>query len=119
MPDAAQVAKQFLGAWTSGDFDSARSLVHDDLAFEGPIERFNDADSYLASLRRLGGMVTGAETRRVFADGDEACVIYDLMTVPVPVSRVCEWYHVRDRRIASVSVVFDARPFAALAEAGG
>jgi hypothetical protein len=32
----------------------------------------------------------------------------------VPSSRTWEWYRVRDNRIASVSVVFDARPFAPL-----
>jgi hypothetical protein len=34
-----------------------------------------------------------------------------------PSSRTCEWYQVRDGRIASVSAVFDARPFAPLYEA--
>jgi hypothetical protein len=50
----------------------------------------------------------------VFVAGDEACVIYDLMTTVAPVSRVCEWFRVTDGRIASVSVVFDPRPFAAM-----
>jgi hypothetical protein len=44
-------------------------------------------------------------------------VIYDLKTAPVPSSRTCEWYRVRDGKLASVSVVFDARPFAPLLEA--
>lgn len=46
----------------------------------------------------------------------EVCVIYDLKTVPVPRSRTCEWYRMRDGKIASVSVVFDPRPFAAMFE---
>jgi hypothetical protein len=55
-----------------------------------------------------------AKKRKVFVDGDDVCVICDLKTAPVPSSRTCEWYQVRDGRIASVSVVFDARPFAPL-----
>jgi ketosteroid isomerase-like protein len=117
MPGAAQVAEDFFHAWTSKDFERARALVHDDLSFEGPIDRFSDADSYLASLQRLSHIVTGVEKQKVFADGDDVCVIYDLKTAPVPSSRTCEWYRVRDGRIASVSVVFDARPFAPLFEA--
>jgi hypothetical protein len=35
----------------------------------------------------------------------------------MPSSRTCVWYQVRERRIASVSVVLDARPFAPLFEA--
>jgi hypothetical protein len=97
---------------------TARGLPHDDVAFEGPSDRFSDADSYLASLRQLSGIVTGAKKRKVFVDGNDVCVIYDLQTAPVPSSRTCEWYQVRDGRIAAVSVVFDARPFAPLLEAG-
>ena len=118
MTDPRQIGEGFFEAWTSKDFERARGLLHDDLSFEGPIDSFGDADSYLASLRQLSGIVTGAEKHKVFVDGDDVCVIYDLKTAPVPVSRTCEWYRVRDGRIAEVSVVFDARPFAPLFEAG-
>lgn len=117
MPDAAQVAEDFFAAWTGKDFERARLLLHDDVSFQGPIDSFRDADSYLASLRQLGGIVTGVEKQKVFVDGEDVCVIYDLKTAPVPTSRTCEWYRVRDGKVASVSVVFDARPFAPLVEA--
>ena len=58
--------------------------------------------------------MTCAERQKVFVDGDDVCVIYDLKTASVPRSRTCEWYRVRDRKIAAVSVIFDARPFAAM-----
>jgi ketosteroid isomerase-like protein len=117
MADSAQVAEAFLDAWTSKDFAQARGLLRDDVSFEGPIDSFTDADSYIASLRQLSGIVTGADKQKVFVDGDDVCVIYDLKTAPVPSSRTCEWYRVRDGKVASVSVVFDARPFAAMFEA--
>ena len=116
MADAAQVADGFFTAWTTKDFVRARSLVHDDVSFEGPLESFSDADSYLTSLQQLSGIVTGAEKQKVFVDGDDVCVIYDLQTAPVPSSRTCEWYRVRDGKVAAVSVIFDARPFAAMFE---
>ena len=114
MTDTARVAEDFFSAWTSKDFDRARALVHDDVSFEGPIDSFSDADSYLASLRQLAHIVTGADKQKVFVDGDDVCVIYDLKTVPVPSSRTCEWYRIREGKVAAVSVVFDARPFASL-----
>ena len=61
MADARQVAEGFFDAWTGKDFERARGLLHDDVSFAGPIDRFSDADSYLASLRRLSGIVAGAE----------------------------------------------------------
>jgi ketosteroid isomerase-like protein len=117
MSDPGVVAEAFFDAWTAKDLDRARSFLHDDVSFEGPIDSFTDADSYIASLRQLSGIVTGAEKQKVFVDGDDVCVIYDLETAPVPSSRTCEWYRVRDGKIESVSVVFDARPFAAMFEA--
>jgi ketosteroid isomerase-like protein len=117
MPGAQQVAEDFFDAWTSKDFERARALTHDELAFEGPIDSFNNADAYLASLQQLGQIVTGVEKQKVFVDGDDVCVIYDLKTAPVPSSRTCEWYRVREGKIAAISVVFDARPFAPLFEA--
>ena len=118
MADSAAVAEDFFDAWTGKDFERARALLRDDVSFEGPIDSFSDADSYIASLRQLSGIVTGAVKQKVFVDAHDVCVIYDLQTAPVPSSRTCEWYRVRDGKIESVSVVFDARPFAALFAAG-
>ena len=114
MAETAEVAEGFFDAWTSKDFQRARSLLHDDVSFDGPIDTFSDADSYVASLQQLSGIVTGAEKQKVFVDGDDVCVIYDLKTAPIPSSRTCEWYRVREGKISAVSVVFDARPFAAM-----
>jgi ketosteroid isomerase-like protein len=116
MASATEVAEGFFDAWTTGDFVTARGLLHDNVSFAGPIDTFSDADSYLASLQQLAGIITGADKQKVFTDGDDVCVIYDLRTKPVPSSRTCEWYRVRDGKIASVSVIFDARPFAPLFE---
>jgi ketosteroid isomerase-like protein len=118
MADAAQVAERFFAAWTSKDFDGARALLHDDLFFQGPIDTFSDADSYVRALEGLSQIVTGVDRRKVFVDGDDVCVIYDLRTAPVPSAPTAEWYQVRDGRIASIRVFFDARPFAALFKDG-
>lgn len=77
---------------------------------------FDDRDSYLTSLQGLAAIVTGAERLKVFEDGDDACVIYELRTQPAPSARIAEWYRVREGRIARMLVLFDARPFAALFE---
>jgi ketosteroid isomerase-like protein len=116
MTDASRVAEEFFDAWTGKDFGRARELLHDEIRFEGPIDRFDNADAYLQSLQGLSQIVTGVERRKVFVDGDDVCVIYDMHTGPVPDARIAEWYTVRDGKIAAASVVFDARPFAPLFE---
>jgi hypothetical protein len=47
------------------------------------------------------------------ADGDDVCLIYDLVTnTPAGTAPVAEWFRVRDGKIAQIRVFFDARPFA-------
>jgi hypothetical protein len=35
--DASSVVTTYVKAWTSGDFDTARSTLRDDVAFAGPL----------------------------------------------------------------------------------
>jgi ketosteroid isomerase-like protein len=116
MPSPAEIVERYFDAWTSQDFDTARDLLHDDLSFIGPLETFDHADGLIESLKMLSQVVTGAERRGVLSDGEQVAVVYDLHTVPVPVSRVAEWYKVRDGKIATAEAFFDARPFAAMFE---
>src|SRR5579862_3583516 len=58
--DPKTVADRFLTAWTTGDFGTARSLLHDDVSFSGPIDRFDNADAYLGALKGLSQIVKGA-----------------------------------------------------------
>jgi ketosteroid isomerase-like protein len=115
MADNRKTAKAFLAAWTTGDLVGARKLLHDDLSFEGPIDTFDTADDYIGALKNLSAIVKAAETQKVFEDGNDVCVIYNLVTnTPAGTSPTVDWYHFRSGKISSIRVYFDARPFAAL-----
>jgi len=116
MASPAEIVEQYFDAWTSKDFETARSLLHDDLSFRGPIETLDSADALMESIKGLAQIVTGVERRGLLAQGDQVAVIYDLHTVPIPTAAVAEWYTVRDGKIASMQAFFDARPFAAMFE---
>ncbi len=116
MASPAEIVEGYFDAWTSKDFDKARSLLHDDLSFKGPIETLDNADALMESIRGLAQIVTGAERRGLVAQGDQVCVIYDLHTVPIPTAPVAEWYTVRDGKVESMQAFFDARPFSAMFE---
>jgi ketosteroid isomerase-like protein len=118
--DSKSVATSFFKAWTTGDFDTARSLLHDDVSFSGPLDSFHDADSYIGALRGLSQIVQAAQEQKVFADETDVCVIYDLVTAtPAGTAPTAEWYRLRDGKISSVRVFFDARPFAPMFEHRG
>jgi limonene-1,2-epoxide hydrolase len=96
------------------DFAAARKLLHDNLEFRGPIDTFRKADDYLHAIQKLSEIVEGVDILKVFEDGNEVSLFCDLKTKVVGTSFVAEWYDVKDGKIASVRVVFDARPFAAM-----
>jgi hypothetical protein len=115
MSDPTIVARHFIQSIAAGEFAAARSYLDDHVVFEGPFDSFDNAEAYLAALRRLHPIVAGVEIRKVFADGDDVCVLYDLKTSGAAGSAfVCEWMAFRHGKIARVRAVFDARPFAAM-----
>jgi len=72
MADSASVAEGFFDAWTAKDFARARQLLRDDVSFQGPIDTVSEADSFLASLQQLSGIVTGVDKQKVFASDRNA-----------------------------------------------
>ena len=117
MARPVEIVEQYHGAFGSGDAAAARSLLADDLRFEGPIEQFDSADDYMQSVAKLAQIVTGTDVKTVVADGDDVVTIYDLHTnTPAGTSHVAEWARVKGGKIAEMRVFFDARPFAAMFE---
>jgi len=111
MANTKDTVDSFNRALEKKDFATARALLADDLHFEGPIDRFDRADDYVAAITRLYGMVNGVQHQATIVEGDEVAVFYVLDT-PVAKAPVAEWYRVRDGRIAELRAYFDARPFA-------
>ena len=114
MPDtttASNVVETYTRALSARDFETARSLLADDLHFEGPIDTFDRADDYVNAVKGLYGMVKGVQHQATVAEGDDVAVFYRLDT-PVALAPVAEWYRVREGKIAELRAYFDARPFA-------
>jgi ketosteroid isomerase-like protein len=115
MAGAAEVVERYQRAFGSGDIETARSLLADDLHFKGPIEEFDNADDYIQSVAKLARIVAGTDVKKVLAQGNDVVTIYDLHTnTPAGTSNVAEWVTVENGKIAEMRVFFDARPFAAM-----
>ena len=113
--DAKEIVEQYKQAFGRGDVATARSLLADDLHFQGPIEEFHTADEYVQSLAKLAPIVSGTDVKKILVDGDDVVTIYDLHTeTPAGSSPVAEWATVRNGKIAELRAYFDARPFAAM-----
>jgi ketosteroid isomerase-like protein len=114
MPDSADpknVATRCLTAWSTGDLTTTRALLDDDVTFAGPLGATEGADAYIEGIQGMVKIVEKVDQRQVFAEGEDVCVINDLITTQ-PSARIptAGWYKVRDGKITSVRAFFDARP---------
>ena len=112
---AGEIVQSYQMALGKGDFASARALMRDDMTFQGPFDTFHTADAYLVPLKQLATIIERIDLKKVFVDGDDVCVLYDMVTnTPAGTAFIAEWYQVRGGKIASLRAVFDGRPFAPL-----
>jgi ketosteroid isomerase-like protein len=107
--DKKQIAVRCLEAWTSGRFASARAVLEEDATFVGPLAKSTGVDEYIEGVRGfVTSMVKGIEVHQVIADGDDVCVMYDLLTNAGAVPST-GWYRIREGKVAAVRAFFDPR----------
>ena len=115
MANPINVVQQFQQAIGNGDFTAARTMLQNNLSFRGPMDTFEKPEPYLEALKRLHPIIKAIDMLKTFADGQDVCVLYDMVTnTPIGTAFVCEWYQVKGDKISSVRTLFDARPFAAM-----
>src|SRR5262249_44207371 len=108
---ATDVVEKYSQALAGRDFAAARSLLADDLRFEGPIDQFDRADAYMKASSGLCGMVKGGEPRGTIARGEAVAVFY-LLAPPMAKAPGAGWYAVRGGRVVRRRAYSDARPSA-------
>jgi len=110
--DAANVATTYFDAWKASDFDTMRSLLAEDVRFEGPLATLEGAEDYMEGIQGLSKVISEIVIQKVFVDGHDVLTWYDMHTTvasPVPVAN---WLHVEEGKITAVRVAFDARELA-------
>jgi len=106
---AADVIRMYHEAWTQRDMSTARSYLADDLDFQGSIDTFSSADEFIATLTGFAQMLTRVDLLQDFYTGDSAALLYDCVTnSPAGTIRTAEFFWLRDGKIATIRLVFDA-----------
>ncbi|WPV00423.1 nuclear transport factor 2 family protein [Mucilaginibacter sp. cycad4] len=103
---ANDVVLSFIKALNEEDFEAARSCAADDLKFIGVLGQRDGAEAYFTDMQR---MKLKYDIKRVFSDGDDVCIFYDIDMGRTTIFS-CGWYHVVDGKINSIRVIFDPRP---------
>lgn len=114
--NALETVERYFELWSRKDYQASRTYLADDLHFEGPFDTFDRADDLIAALTRLGPVVREIRRRKIFAEGENVCVTYDMVIVNLaePV-RITEIFTVgTTEKITSISAFFDPRPFVSI-----
>jgi SnoaL-like domain len=107
---AAEVAAVYFEAWKAGDFGRLRSIIADDVTFDGPLGQARDAGEFIAGLKRMSQIVTDIVIRKTFVDGPDVLTWFELHTAHTDPIPTVNWRHVENGKITSVRVTFDPRP---------
>jgi len=106
---ARNTVRAYYKSWTKGDMSRARSCLADELDFQGPIDKFGNADQFIAALAGFAGMLSRTELLQELYAVDEAALLYDCVTAsPAGTIRTAEFFQLRNGKIARIRLVFDA-----------
>jgi ketosteroid isomerase-like protein len=106
--DSKDTVMSYIRALDGQDYDGALKCLHDRVRIRGPAgETFGKPLDFIEMLRSYHGKY---DVKKVFSDGDDVCVLYDLKTSG-PTVFMSSWYQVRDGKIVSIQTVFDSRAF--------
>jgi len=109
--ELATTASKCLEAWSSGDLATTRSLLTEDVTFTGPLGYSKGADAYVRGVAKMAETVTGVDLKKLIVEGDDVCIMYDLVSTQAGTLPTVGWYHFSaDEKIDSVRSYFDPRP---------
>jgi YHS domain-containing protein len=113
MRQAKDTVEQYLSAFYTGDRETARTYLADDLAFSAPSATFSSAEAFLRASAHVGSGVRSVHIRKLFVDGSDVGVFLELVLDEsrggiVPVA---ELHHLDGERIASIRTILDTAPF--------
>jgi hypothetical protein len=106
---AKELVLSLARALNAEDFQAARDYLSDNLMFIGVFGSSDGAEPFLRDMERLR---IKFDIARLFGDGEDICVFYNLITSGITLF-ASGWFQVREGKVSSVRIVFDPRPLLA------
>lgn len=110
---ALAIARAYVNAIANHDVETILSLSADDVVCTSPIGQLTGIERFRGFHAGFAKMTTNLTVLAAFGDDQQAVVVYDSESHPVPHAIVAELIKVKDGKIASTDVIYDATPFAA------
>lgn len=99
-----EIVMSYVEALDGQRYEDALGLMHDNVRVRGPAgESYGKPINFIEMLRRYRSKYV---VKKVFVDGDDVCVLYDLIIGGSTVY-TSSWYQVRDGKITSIHTIFD------------
>ena len=106
-----ELAQKYMDCvFKSGDFESLRQILADDLKFRGPLYHFDTANDYVSSLQNDPPVDFDYEILKTFADISSACLVYKF-SKPGVATTMMQTFDTDNHKIKSILLVFDSRAF--------
>lgn len=110
---------EFFDALEARDFERlVQYLSAEAFSYLSPIDRFDNAHDFVEDITRIGPITKRIERRKLFIDSNEVCAIYNFMTTldVLATTRIAQWMKVKNGKIVSIEVFFDAHAYASMFE---
>jgi hypothetical protein len=107
-PENTNLALAYVQAVSDKRFEQFSAFVHPDAELTGNVVSVRGATDFVKGFERLAPILLHNQVKKVFADGDEVCIIYDFITdTPAGAVPTVEWLTIQDGLIRSSWLLFD------------
>ncbi|MFW9929038.1 MAG: nuclear transport factor 2 family protein [Candidatus Thorarchaeota archaeon] len=99
---------EYIKALDEYNYNKAKKYLNEKVKIHGPAgEAFSNPTDFINMLQRFRGKY---DMKKVFVDGNDVCVLYDLKTSNVT-AFMASWYQIDNNKIISVRTIFDSKLF--------
>ena len=113
-PAPEKIVSALLDAFEARDFELARTFLSDDaFSYRSPIESFNNADTFISNISRVGPILERIERCKTFVNGNEVCSVLKIHTTmdTKNAATVVQITTVLDGKIVAMEAIFDATEY--------
>ncbi|MGO7591786.1 nuclear transport factor 2 family protein [Rhizobium leguminosarum] len=109
---ATAIACTYVEAIASKDIDTILEVSAEDVICTSPIGKLNGTQAFRRFHEGFARMIKSVNILAVYGDDNQAVVVYEAETHPVPHAVTVELITISGGKIASTDVIYDSAPFA-------
>jgi ketosteroid isomerase-like protein len=106
--DKSDIIRALFAAYMSNDRASVENSFSDDFTFTSPYDDRIDKASYFERCWRVSDWIERQQLEKIFVDGEEAFVTYEVVTRDGKRFRNTEFFRFAGHKISSIDVYFGA-----------